>query len=72
MMSAEQPAPLPAGWGYPTDSARKKHHFAEGEVRSSCGSYGRYLPFPLNPTSPAPGLTCTRCARRAATNLKES
>lgn len=34
---------LPPGWAYPTTSARKAHYFPEGEIRSACGKYGRFL-----------------------------
>lgn len=56
---------LPAGWGFPTASSRKEHWFAEGELRSGCGRYGRMLRFRTDPDKPTPiQFVCKGCERK--------
>jgi hypothetical protein len=54
-----------AGWGYPTSTARKAHYFPEGQVRSLCGKYGRFLPVDIEPDSGIKSPDdCAPCRRK--------
>lgn len=54
----------PAGWGFPTQTARKEHWWAEGDSRSGCGKYGRFL-IETNPAAPDfDSVTCAACKRK--------
>jgi hypothetical protein len=52
----------PAGWGYPTSTARKEHWWAKGEARSGCGGYGRIL-IETRPDKPVARFVCKACER---------
>lgn len=58
---------FPAGWGWPHPTARKLHYFPEGQVRSSCGRYGRIIPISVQPNGdiidPNDCMTCRKKAK---------
>lgn len=57
---------LPAGWLFPTSTSRKEHWFADGENRSGCGRYGRFLLAKPDPAKPAQRkFVCLPCERKA-------
>lgn len=59
-------ADLHAGWGWPHPTARKLHYFPEGEVRSSCGRYGRLFPIEVSPDNGVAKVDdCLTCRKKA-------
>lgn len=63
LKEAADPA-LPSGWAWPTSSARKAHYFAEGDVRSACGKYGRHAALQVVKDNGARSSSdCAPCAR---------
>ena len=55
----------PAGWVFPTSTARKCHYFPEGGHRSLCGKYGRFKSDHGQPdTGTASRDDCFTCRRK--------